>query len=75
MPRRIPACEREFGHLRLGAFEVQVLLSVARICKACLLEWPLDLDSQLCLLCNIGALIITYTILGAPYYSYSTMGP
>ena len=24
---------------------------------------------------NIGALIIPYTILGAPYYNYSIMGP
>ena len=24
---------------------------------------------------NIGALIITYTILGVPYYNYSIMGP
>ena len=25
--------------------------------------------------CTIGALIITYTILGVPYYNYSIMGP
>ena len=31
---------------------------------------PLQLMSS-----NIGALIITYTILGAPYYNYSIMGP
>ena len=24
---------------------------------------------------NIGALIITYAVLGVPYYNYSTMGP
>ena len=25
--------------------------------------------------CNIGALIITYTSLGVPYYNYSITGP
>ena len=61
--RQLPILRRGSGCLHAGAAEIHGTWAVPEALD----PRPLNL--------NIGASIITYTILGVPYYNYSTMGP